>query len=92
MHEKLFANQVSLSQENYEKWAKELGLNLDRFRSSMKDPKNRARVDEDQALANRVGASGTPTFFVNGEKVVGAQPFEEFKRVIDGQLKKVAKK
>jgi protein-disulfide isomerase len=37
-----------------------------------------------------VGASGTPTFFVNGEKLVGAQPFDAFKQLIDAQLAKVA--
>jgi len=35
-----------------------------------------------------VGANGTPTFFVNGEKVVGAQPFEAFKLLIDRRLAK----
>jgi protein-disulfide isomerase len=40
-----------------------------------------------------LGANGTPTFFINGRKVVGAVPFESFKQVIDAELAlKMAKK
>jgi protein-disulfide isomerase len=92
MHDRLFQNQQSLTQQSFEGWARELGLDLGRFRESMQGPGARARVDEDLKLAQRVGASGTPTFFVNGEKVEGAVPFDAFKRVIDAQLQKVARK
>ena len=69
-----------------------MGLDLGRFRAAQQDPKLKARVEEDQALAGRLGITGTPTFLVNGEKVVGAQPFDKFKDVIDAQLQKVARK
>ncbi|TNE48454.1 MAG: hypothetical protein EP343_15285, partial [Deltaproteobacteria bacterium] len=38
--------------------------------------------------AGRVGADGTPTFFINGKRLVGAQPFNSFKSMIDEALKK----
>jgi len=88
MHDKLFENQRSLSASSYEVWAKELGLDLGKFKAAMADPQVKERVLADQELANKVGANGTPTFFVNGEKVVGAQPFEAFKVVIDRRLAK----
>jgi protein-disulfide isomerase len=88
MHDKLFENQRALSAASYEAWAKELGLDVGKFKAAMADPQVKERVLADQALGNKVGANGTPTFFVNGEKVVGAQPFEAFKAVIDRRLAK----
>ena len=38
------------------------------------------------AAGNAVGAQGTPTFFINGKKLVGAQPLDAFKQLIDGEL------
>ena len=72
MHDKLFANQASLSEATYEQYARELGLDLARFRQDMASPRLRSRVEEDAQLAQRMGVNGTPTFLVNGERVVGA--------------------
>ena len=46
------------------------------------------KVNAHNAEAAKYGASGTPTFFINGMKVVGAQPFAAFKSVIDAELAK----
>jgi protein-disulfide isomerase len=86
MHDKMFENQRDLSQASLERLAGELGLDLARFRAATQDPALRARVEQDQALAQRLGANGTPTFIVGGERVVGALPFESFRPVIDRQL------
>ena len=40
------------------------------------------------AQAKELGASGTPSFFINGRKLRGAQPFESFKKLIDEELAK----
>ncbi len=92
MHDKLFENQNALTPDSFERYARELGLDLSRFRESLQSHRNRRRIDEDAALAGRVGATGTPTFFINGERVVGAQPFEAFKSVIDRQIQKTAQR
>jgi len=92
MHDKLFESQGSLTPETFEQRAREIGLDLGRFRASLQSHRNRSRINDDMALAARVGATGTPTFFVNGEKVVGAQSFEAFKSVIDRQLQKTARR
>jgi protein-disulfide isomerase len=88
MHEKLFAGQRELSPAAYEKWAKEIGLDLGRFKASVAAGRNKARIQEDAAQAGRVGATGTPTMYVNGEKVEGAVPFEQLRSSIDRALKK----
>lgn len=87
-HDKLFANQRALNRANYETWAGELGLNMAKFKAALDSGKFSAQVDADQALATSVGASGTPTFFINGRKLVGAQPFPAFKAIIDEELAK----
>ncbi len=86
MHDRLFASQRELSPDAYERIAKELGLDVRRFQESIRSGKSQARIEDDQRLAARVGAQGTPTMFVNGEKVEGAVPFATLKAVIDRKL------
>ena len=88
MHDKLFANQQALTPADLEKYAEELGLNMARFKKDMADPATEKMVAEDQALAGSVGADGTPTFFINGREISGAQPFAAFQTIIDEEIKK----
>jgi protein-disulfide isomerase len=85
MHDKLFANQASLSEAAYEQYARELGLDLARFRASRASPSTRKRVEEDMAAAAAAGVTGTPTFVVNGVPTVGANGLAE---AVEAQLKK----
>jgi protein-disulfide isomerase len=87
MHDKLFANQQALSDATYEQYAKELKLDLKRFRRDASAEATAARIAEDQALATSVGATGTPTLFVNCRKIVGAQPYDSLKPLIEQELK-----
>ncbi|RJO65839.1 MAG: thioredoxin [Myxococcales bacterium] len=88
MHDKLFANQQALKRENLEAYAKEIGLNMDKFKKALDSGAFKAQIDEDKKAAEAAGARGTPTFFVNGRKIVGAQPVENFKKLIDEELAK----
>jgi len=93
MHDKLFANQQALDRPALERYAQELNLDMGRFRADLDSGKFKEEINEDVRLGDSVGAGGTPTFFINGRMVVGAQPFEQFKQIIDEELaKKVAKK
>ncbi|MBN8555306.1 MAG: thioredoxin domain-containing protein [Deltaproteobacteria bacterium] len=83
MYEKLFANQQELTEANFKKWAKELKLNPAKFEKDMKDPATQKQIEEDMNFARANGAGGTPSFFINGVLLVGAQPYEKFKEVID---------
>src|SRR4029450_2048834 len=87
MHDKMFANQQALAQPDLEKYAQEIGLNVARFKQGLDDPKIKDQIKSDQALANSVGANGTPTFMINGREVVGAQPFAAFPTVIAERVK-----
>jgi len=88
MHDKLFANQQALSEATYTQYAKELKLDLSRFQRDQSAEGTTKRITEDQQLASSVGADGTPTLFVNCRKMVGAQPFDAFKTVVEEELKK----
>jgi protein-disulfide isomerase len=86
-HDKLFANQQALDRPSLEKYAQELGLNMSKFKSALDSGKFKDKVDSDAKEGAAVGATGTPTFFINGTKLVGAQPADAFKTLIDKELK-----
>lgn len=88
MHALLFEHQSELSRDNLEKYAKELGLNLPKFKKALDEKVHQPAIDKQQALARSLGANGTPSFFINGRNLRGAQPFEAFAAVIDEELKK----
>ena len=85
-HDLAFANQKDLTPENFTKWAVASGVDAAKFKAALDSKKFAAKIEEDMALAKKIGASGTPAFRINGVTVSGAQPFEKFKEVIDAQL------
>ena len=85
-HDKIFENQASLSTANYKKWAADLGLDTSKFNTCLDSGEKAALVQSDFKEGQGKGVSGTPTFFINGEQLVGAQPLSKFKEVIDRQL------
>jgi len=86
MHDKLFSNQQALTPADLEKYAGEIGLNVEQFKKDIADPALTAVVAQHQSIANAVGATGTPAFFINGKNLRGAQPVEEFKKLIDEEV------
>ena len=61
---------------------------MDKFKEALDSGKYKEQIKGDQALAGKTGARGTPTFFINGKVLRGAQPYERFKEKIDSELKK----
>ncbi len=76
----------TFTNDDIKAWAKEAGLNTNDFNSCFDSGKHNARIDEDAAYGQTVGVSGTPTFFINGVQLVGAQPFDAFKTAIDAAI------
>ncbi|HEY2412332.1 MAG TPA: thioredoxin domain-containing protein [Pirellulaceae bacterium] len=91
MHDKLMANQRSLAREDLEAYAREIGLDMAKFTQALDAQAYRTRIEKDVALAEQVGARGTPTFYINGRMLSGAQPIEAFKAVIDEELARAQK-
>jgi protein-disulfide isomerase len=86
MHDKLFANQSSLSVENFKIWAKDLGLNEKKFNTCLDDGTKAAKVQADQTYGDSIGVNGTPTSYVNGNIVAGAQSYDYVKNLVDQAL------
>jgi protein-disulfide isomerase len=87
MHDLMFANQSQLSEQKYEEWAKQLGLNLAKWKADKDSPQIASAITKDATYGQSVGADGTPSFFLNGKAITGAMPFETFNAVIDEQIK-----
>ena len=88
MHDKMFSNQQSLSDENYLKWLGELGIDkatYDKHKVAA-EAKVKAGLEQSKGL----GIQGTPNFMIDGEPVAGAQPVDKFKAVIDVHLRTAA--
>jgi protein-disulfide isomerase len=90
-HDKLFEIHPKLEDADLEAAAKDLGLNVGKVMAAIKDNKYERDIDADMELAEDVAASGTPHMFVNGRRLVGAQPFEKFKTIIDEEIIKANK-
>ncbi len=89
-HDLLFENQRALGDDDLQRYAAQLELDLERFAACMESAETAARVDEDLAAASALGITGTPVFFINGIKVRGAQPLAKFVRVVDQELAALA--
>lgn len=97
MHDKIFENQNSLSNENLLNWAKEIGLNMSRFKDCFEKGKYNDEIDKDVQDGMSYGVRGTPSFIIGktvrgsktikGEFVRGAQPYPAFEQVIEKYLK-----
>ncbi|TMK57881.1 MAG: hypothetical protein E6G51_05020 [Actinobacteria bacterium] len=71
-HDALYANQPKLSRETMLEVARDLGLDVDRVTAEIESGAHRDRIARDIASAEASGATGTPTFFVNGKRFFGA--------------------
>lgn len=89
-HDVLFARQgVSSDPFNrtaLKQYAAELGLNTAQFNKCLDDSQHLAKVTSDTAEGTAQGVNATPTFFVNGQKLQGAQPVSAFRTAIDAAL------
>jgi len=88
-HDLLFQNQKALSRANLEKFAEQVGgIDMKAFKAALDSGKHKASVDADVAAVAKAGARiGTPSFFINGKLLQGAQPYPAFKAAIDAALK-----
>jgi len=92
MHDALFANQKALDDAAIEGYAAQIaGLDVKKWKTDLADPKLDQMIKEDETVAGKFGANGTPAFFVNGRFLSGAQPFEAFDALIKEEKVKAAK-
>lgn len=86
-HDKLFET-GQLDDASFEQFAKDLGLDVAKFKADLADPVLAARVDQEAKWAESMGASGTPGFFVNGVRQVGWGSYMALKSMVQNELTK----
>lgn len=75
-------------QNKFTDFAGGLGINTQEFSTCLTSGKYAQKVNDDMTVAQNAGATGTPTFFINGQMLVGAFPYETFKTLLDQELNK----
>ena len=87
MYQAMFDNQTELQDEHLKKYAAKVVPDKAKWEECFKNPTAKNPViDANMESGMKVGVTGTPAFFINGRRLSGALPFEEFKRVIDEEL------
>ncbi len=87
-HDRLFANQQALQPTDLKKYAADLGLDATAFATCLDTSKHGERVRDGVAEGSRLGVNSTPTIYINGRVLSGAQPYEVIASVIDEELSK----
>jgi protein-disulfide isomerase len=85
-HGKLFENSDVLTDDIFSTLATDLGLDMAAFETCMTEHKFQAEIQTDMQFAIDLGIQSTPTFFINGLAIVGAQPLTAFQQIIDKEL------
>jgi protein-disulfide isomerase len=88
VHDKLFASQPKLEDADLAQVAKDAGLDAKKVDDAIKNHTWKKQIDADNAVATQFAANGTPHFFINGRRLVGAQPPDAFMKIIDDEVTK----
>ncbi len=86
MHDLLIKRSPKLDRASLILYARELGLDVQKFTESIDSQKHARDIDRDLELAVKMDLYTTPTFYINGRKVVGARPFDYFRKIIDEEM------
>ncbi len=86
-HDILFENPNALDVSSLKKYAADLGLDAAAFNECLDQDKKKDLVLKDMAEGQQRGVTGTPAFFIGGQKISGAQPFEVFKNAIESAMR-----
>jgi protein-disulfide isomerase len=91
-HDLLFERSPRMAPADLKQYAQDLKLDPAKFAQCLDGGKYAAEVDKDVQEGADLGITGTPSFFVNGRQIVGAQPMAAFQKLIDGELAKQSAK
>jgi len=85
-HSKLFAPGAEFDADSLQQHASEVELDLEAFQACVDERRFQADIEADLAAGREAGVAGTPAFFVNGIRMKGARPLEDFAAIIDKEL------
>jgi protein-disulfide isomerase len=90
MHDKIFSRPFGIHRAMLDRYAAELGLDMDRYRAALETGKFRAAIHQDISYGiSLAGQGGTPAVFINGRLLPGAFPFETFREVLDAEFERL---
>jgi protein-disulfide isomerase len=91
MHDKMIEHSPKLDRDSLISYAEELKLDVKRFTIDLDSMKHKKTIEQDENLAVSMDLYNTPTFFINGRKVIGNRPYEYMKKIIEEELAHVEK-
>ena len=97
MHDVVFENQRDWGEKQlpdskiFENYARQIGLNMDQYGKDVTSQELKDRIERDRKAGQKLGNTGTPTFFLNGEKIQNPRGYEEFKSLIQSEISKSQK-
>ena len=91
MHDLLLKNSPKLDRKSLTEYARQIGLDIKLFDAAVDGRKHSSDIERDKQLAVDMDLYSTPTYFINGRKVVGNRPYEYLKQIIDEELKNANK-
>lgn len=91
MHDIMIENSPALDRDSLIGYAGKLNLDIKKFTSDLDSMKHRKLIEQDENLAVAMDLYNTPTFFINGRKVIGNRPYEYFKKIIAEELENAKK-
>ena len=83
MHDLIYENQADLEPDILPVWAEEVGLDLDKFASALKQGVVTKRIKEDRASGIGSGVNGTPSFFIHGTRYDGPPDYDSLKEALE---------
>lgn len=87
MHHLLLKKSPQLDRNSLLKYAHQIGLDVRKFTDSIDSMRHSRIIERDKKLAVDMDLYNTPTFFINGRKVIGNRPYEYLKKIIEEELK-----
>ena len=97
MHDKMFANQQKIKRDDLDGYAKDLNLNMDKWKSALDGSTHTSEIEADKKAGNDDGISGTPAFIIapngatSGYYISGAQAYPKFRKLIEQALSEASK-
>jgi len=91
MHDVMLKMSPKLDRNSLIEYARSLGLDTKQFTKALDTMKHSDIIERDKKLAVDLDLYNTPTFFINGRKVVGNRPYEYMRKIIEEELKRVEK-
>lgn len=86
MHRLLLEKSPDLDRDSLLEYARQVGLDMEKFRRDLDGMRHKELIEQDKDLAKSMDIYNTPTFFVNGRKIIGNIPYAYFKKVMQEEL------